>query len=480
MALNKKIAIPLVVIILASAAGGGWFLWQKKHSGTATDQKAAQGKQLYTCSMHPFIIRDKPGVCPICGMELIKKIDTSATGATAQTPEQKQQADMLGHVSISPTQRVMANVATVEAKTGTLNKEINAVGIVQYDQSRQAKVTAWIAGRIDRLNVSTVGASVSKDKPVAEVYSPDLVATQQEYLLAVKSRDQLKNSSIPSISQNGEGLVQSAKQRLMLFGVKESQINELEKAGKPNIRLPIYTPLSGIVIDKMVQQGQYVNIGDVLFNIADLSKVWVEIDVFENEVPYVRVGQQVEIRSSADQNVASKGRISFVYPFHDPKTHTVKARVEMPNPGHMLKPDMFVNAIIRIPLAKGIILPVTAVIDTGKRQVVWVEASPGMFEPRDVQVGERVEDKLQILSGIKPGDKVAVSGGYLIDSESQLKGGGGHENMPGMKMDDKKPATQGQPPAAGQQQPQGGHEGQGTPPQQPAKKGTLKMDDMKM
>jgi Cu(I)/Ag(I) efflux system membrane fusion protein len=268
----------------------------------------------------------------------------------------------------------------------------------------------------------------------------------------------------------------------MLFGVKESQIAELERAGKPNIRLPIYTPLSGIVIDKMVQQGQYVNIGDVLFNIADLSKVWVEIDVFENEVPYVRVGQQVEIRSSADQNVASKGRVSFVYPFHDPKTHTVKARVEMPNPGHMLKPDMFVNAIIRIPLAKGIILPVTAVIDTGKRQVVWVEASPGMFEPRDVQVGERVEDKLQILSGIKPGDKVAVSGGYLIDSESQLKGGGGHENMPGMKMDDKKPAAQGQPPAAGQQQPQGGHEGQGTPPppQQPAKKGTLKMDDMKM
>ena len=233
-----------------------------------------------------------------------------------------------------PTQRVMANVATVEAKHGTLNKEINAVGIVQYDQSRQAKVTAWIAGRIDKLNVNTVGAYVSKDKPVAEIYSPDLVATQQEYLLAVKSRDQLKNSPIPSISQNGEGLVASAKQRLMLFGVKESQIAELEKAGKPNIRLPIYTPLSGIVIEKMVQQGQYVNTGEVLFNIADLSRVWVEIDVFENEVPYVRVGQQVEIRSAVEHGAAFNGRISFIYPFHDPKTHTVKARVEMPNPGH--------------------------------------------------------------------------------------------------------------------------------------------------
>ena len=259
---------------------------------------------------------------------------------------------MLGHVSMSANQRIMANVATVEAKIGTLNKEINAVGIVQFDQSRQAKVTAWIAGRIDKLNVDTVGAQVSKDRPVAEIYSPDLLATQQEYLLAVKSRDQLKGSPIPSISQNGDGLVASAKQRLMLYGVKESQIAELEKAGKPNIRLPIYTPLSGIVIEKMVQQGQYVNTGEVLFNIADLSRVWVEIDVFENEVPYVRVGQQVEIRSAVNMVAVFNGRISFVYPFHDPKTHTVKARVEMPNPGYMLKPDMFVNAIIKVPLAR--------------------------------------------------------------------------------------------------------------------------------
>ena len=353
----------------------------------------------------------------------------------------------------------MANVATVEAKNGSLNKEINAVGIVQYDQSRQSKVTAWIAGRIDKLNVNAVGAQVSKDKPVAEIYSPDLLATQQEYLLAVKSRDQLKNSPIPSISQNGDGLVSSAKQRLMLYGVKESQIAELEKAGKPTIRLPIYTPLSGTVIEKMVQQGQYVNVGEVLFNIADLSKVWVEIDVFENEVPYVRVGQQVEISSAVEHAAVTKGRISFVYPFHDPKTHTVKARVELPNPGHMLKPDMFVNAIIRVPLVKGIVIPVTAVVDTGKRQVVWIEMSPGMFEPRDVQTGERIDDKVQILSGIKAGDMVAVSGSYLIDSESQLKGSGGHENMPGMKMDDKKSAA---------------------PVTSPTKKDSLKMDDMKM
>ncbi len=470
MAMNKKIAIPLIILILASAAGGGWYLWQKQHAGKAGGEKAAEVKQLYTCSMHPFIIKDKPGTCPICGMELIKKIDTGAAAAGAQTPEQKKTAEMLDHVSLSPTQQVMANVATITAKQQALNKEINAVGIVQYDQSRQAKVTAWIAGRVDKLHVNTVGSYVSKDKPLAEVYSPDLLATQQEYLLAVKSRDQLKNSPIPSIAGNGDGLVASAKQRLMLFGVKESQIADLEKAGKPNIRLPIFTPLSGVVIEKMVQEGQYVNMGEVLFNIADLSKVWVEIDVFENEVPFVRVGQQVEIRSSADQKMAFTGRISFVYPFHDPKTHTVKARVEMPNTGMMLKPDMFVNALIKVPLARGIVVPVTAVIDTGKRQVVWVETAPGMFAPRDVQAGERIDDKIQILSGLKPGDKVAVSGGYLIDSESQLKGGGGHEDMPGM-------------PGMKMEEPKGG---KAPAPQQPAKPAPAKkgsgmgMDDMKM
>ena len=461
MVLNKKIVIPLALLTIAVSVGGGWLYkkgWFKDDGGGHS--KLEHAIQLYTCSMHPFIIKDKPGTCPICAMELIKKIESAPVGGVAQTAEQKQQADMLGHVSLSPTQRVMANVATVEAKLAPLSKEINAVGIVQYDQSRQSKVTAWIAGRIDKLHVNTVGAFVSKDKPVAELYSPDLLATQQEYLLAVKSREQLKDSPIPSISQNGDGLVASAKQRLMLFGVKESQIAELEKAGKPNIRIPIYTPQSGVVIEKMVQQGQYVNVGEPLFSVADLSSVWVEMEIYENEFTNVRIGQQVEIRSQSYPGRPFAGRVAFIYPFLDPKTRTVKARVEMANPGMKLKPDMFVNAIIKVPLGSAIVVPVTAVMDTGKRQVVWVESSPGMFEPRNVQVGQQSDDRIQVLSGLETGDKVAVSGGYLIDSESQLKGGGtvDHSQHDGGA----KPAASGQAPAPA------------------AKKGTLKMDDMKM
>lgn len=467
MTLNKKIAIPLSILALAVVAAS-WFYKSGKHSKETSLHKAdGQSHQeqtsppLYTCPMHPFIIKDKPGTCPICAMELVKKVAGAADNG-AMTPEQQQQAAKLGQIALSATQRIMANVAVQEAQTQALSKEIQAVGLVQYDQSRQAKVTAWIAGRIDKLNVTTVGALVSKDKPVAELYSPDLLATQQEYLLAVKSREQLKSSPIPSIAQNGDGLVASARQRLMLYGVKEHQIAELEKAGKPTIRLPVYTPLSGMVIEKMVQQGQYVNVGDVLFNIADLSRVWVEIEVYESEFQNIRIGQAVEIRSQSFPGRAFSGRVAFIYPFLDPKTRTVKARVELPNPGMQLKPDMFVNAVIKVGMGSTVVVPITAVMDSGKQQTVWVEIQPGVFEPRMVQVGQRTDDRIQILSGVKAGEKVAVSGAYLIDSESKLRGGGGDDHS--QHVGGAKPESK--PPAAPQQT-------------VPAKK-PLNMDDMKM
>jgi membrane fusion protein, copper/silver efflux system len=463
MSINKKITIPLTILALAVIVAS-WLYKSGRldklpgfHKDDGHNHQGQAATPLYTCPMHPFIIKDKPGTCPICGMELIKKLN-DAQNVAQQTPEQKQQSDKLGQISLSANQRIMANVATVVARQEQLSKEISAVGSVQYDQTRQAKVTAWIAGRLDKLNVAAVGAPVAKDRPVAEVYSPELVASQQEYLLALKSREQLKGSPIPSIAQNGEGLVASARQRLMLYGVKESQIAELEKAGKPNIRLPIYTPLSGIVIDKLVQQGQYVNVGDVLFTIADLSRVWVELDMYDNEITSVHLGQAVEIRPSAEPVKPVMGRVNFIYPFHDPKTHTVKVRVEIPNHGLMFRPDMFVSAVIKTPLPRGIVLPATAVMDTGKRQVVWVEVQPGVFEPRDVQAGERIGDKVQIVSGIKAGDKVAVSGAYLIDSESQLRGGGTQDHS--QHSGGAKPEATGQPA--------------------PAKKDSLKMDDMKM
>jgi membrane fusion protein, copper/silver efflux system len=460
---SKKTVFLLTLAILLTVGIGGGYLWFSRHAGHEKENKAGQGPTRYTCPMHPFVIKDKPGSCPICAMNLvpIKKAESGQ-------PQEKEMT-MLEHVSLSPSQMVMANVATVKVDRIPFSKEIEAVGIVQYDQARQAKVTAWVAGRIDRLHVNTVGAYVSKGRPVAEVYSPDLVSAQQEYLLALKSREQLKNSPIQAISQGGEGLVGSARQRLKLLGVKDHQIAALEKTGKPNIRLSIYTPLSGIVIEKIVLEGQYVNVGDPLFIIADLSKVWVEAEVYESDFPFIKIGQKIDIVSQSYPGKTFTGRVSFIYPFLDPKTRTVKVRAEIANSGLKLKPDMFVNALIKMQLGDVLVVPVTAVMDSGKRQVVWQEMKPGMFAPRDVKIGARVGDNVQILSGLTRGDKVAASGGYLIDSEAQLKGGGGgHAGHEGMKKEEK-----------GVPAPPTGHEGHGQPGPAP-KKNEINMDDMKM
>jgi len=465
MSSKQKMTIIIAAALFFATAAGGYFLVKKKGPGFTKagdkSQSQPQGKVLYTCPMHPFIVKDTPGACPICGMTLVKKIQESQQ-ANAQEMKRIEQ------VSLSPTQMVIANVATVPARIMPLNKEINAVGVVQYDQARQAKVTAWVAGRLDKLYVNSVGAYVAKGKPVAEIYSPDLVAAQQEYLLALKSRDQLKDSPIQSIAQGGEGLVGSARQRLKLMGVKDEQIAHLAKAGEPNIRLAIYTPLSGVVVEKVAVEGQYVNVGDPLFNIADLSSVWVELEVYENDFSAIRMGQAVEITSQSYPGKTFRGQVSLIYPFLDPKTRTVKVRVQIPNPGLKLKPDMFVNALVKAPLGSAVTVPSSAVMDTGKRQTVWVEVKEGAFEPREVQVGARVGENVQILSGLKPGELVASSGGYLIDSEAQLKGGG-HESMPGMKMDEpaKRPAAPGAAaPAA--------------PPPPARKGGGVDMGDMKM
>ena len=467
MNISKRTGFMLGLAILLAIGIGVGYLWFDRHSAHGPGEHIDQAPTQYTCPMHPFIIKDKPGACPICGMTLVPILKGGDKTGSKKDPES------LFQVSLSPTQQVMANVETAEAKIEPFAKEISAVGIVAYDQARQAKVTAWVAGRIDRLYVNRVGDWVSRNRPVAEVYSPDLVSAQQEYLLALKSRATLKDSPISSISQGGEGLVASSRQKLKLMGVKDNQIASLERTGVPNIRLPIYTPLSGVVIEKLVLAGQYVNVGDPLFSIADLSTVWVDVEVYENEFPSIKIGQKVEFASQSYPGTTFSGKVSFIYPFLDPNTRTIKVRVELPNPGGKLKPEMFMRGLIKASQGTVLTVPVTAVLDTGKRKVVWVEKEPGSYVPRDVTTGDRSGDRIRILSGLKEGEKVAVSGGYLIDSEAQLKGGtgGGHEGHAGM-TDGKKDGTAAPAPGAG-------HEGHGTTA--PGKKTpSLNMDDMNM
>jgi Cu(I)/Ag(I) efflux system membrane fusion protein len=380
------------------------------------------GKSVFTCPMHPFILKDKPGSCPICAMELVQKIN----GAEISAKEMQG----VRHVALSPSQQVMANLATVAAAVKPVSRTINCTGVVAYNQERQGKISAWLAGRIDRLLVKSVGSVVHKDKPAAEIYSVDLYNAQVQYLMAYKTIKILNTTVSVTFPINTHMALGDAAERLRQLGFREEQFDQLQKSDKPTIHIPINSPFSGIVTEKFVREGQYVNVGDPLFSIADLSMIWVELEVFESDLPYIKVGQDVTINSRSYPGEPFHGKVKLIYPFLDAKTRTAKLRIEIPNPGLKLKPEMYVQATVNIPQSQAMVIPASAVMDTGARQVVWIESAPGVFQPREVKAGIRSGKEIQILSGLKVGEKVAVTGGYLIDSEAQLSRGGGSTSQP--------------------------------------------------
>jgi len=413
--MNRKVNIAIAAAVVAAAVFSG-FLYGRRAASPPGVAKGEVRKSEYTCPMHPFILKDQAGSCPVCGMELVKKLAGAEVG--------DKELQKVRHVALSPTQQVMANLATVAVAVKPFTKEIACTGIVTYNQERQGKVAAWVAGRLDRLLVKSVGSEVRKGMTVAELFSVDLLNAQEQYLMAYKTVKIMNNSvsvPFPIYTQSALG---EAHERLRQLGFREKQFEQLQKAITPSVRVPISSQLSGVVTEKFVQEGQYVNIGDPLFSVADLSLIWVDLEVFESDIPFIKVGQEVAIVSRSYPEHPFHGKVKLIYPFLDPKTRTARLRVEIPNPGLKLKPEMYVTAAIRVPLADSLIVPTGAVMDTGKRQVVWVESKPGVFLQRDVKTGARSGDSLQILSGLRTGEKVATTGGYLIDSEAQLSRGG--------------------------------------------------------
>jgi Cu(I)/Ag(I) efflux system membrane fusion protein len=390
--------------------------------GKQTDSaKGAAGtkeqKEQYTCSMHPYIIKDEPGACSICNMTLVKKSSLGPSDRDVRA---------LGPVVMSPAQQIVANLATAAVEEMPLTRSIVAPGTVTYNQARQGKVSAWVAGRVDRMLVNAVGQQARKDRPVAELYSADLKFAEEDYLLAYQAARQFANSPGNFYGKSSEEPYLAAWQRLRTLGFREKQFSQLEKGGKPTVRVPIVSPLSGTVLEKLVQEGQYVNVGDPLFSVADLSRVWVELDVQEDDFPFVAVGQMVTIESRAYPGESFIGQLTYVYPFMAPKSRTIRVRAEVDNPGLRLKPEMTVTARIMNALPPSLVVPVGAVMDTGKLQVVWVESKPGTFVPREVKTGARAGTLVQIRSGLQKGEKVAASGGYLVDSEAQM---GAHDGL---------------------------------------------------
>jgi len=423
MKIFRYLFIPLIAfgIILSGCS--------KSEESGKHEHEVVKQDGYWTCTMHPQVHMDKPGSCPICGMDLIKKVvDEKVEPATDK--------DMANMITLSGKKQVLANVSTVVVKKENLQDQVTAYSYLDFVENNRKTISARFNGRIEKLFVDKTGDYIKKGQPLFEIYSPDLVQAQNEYLIA------LNNSS------NSNSLLKAAKKKLEIFGLTSEQIQTLEKTKEINITLTYYSPISGTVIEKKVQEGVYVNEGTVIFDVAELSTLWNIAEVYENNLSNVKVGSSVKLHLRAYPGEEYKGRVTFIYPVVNSQTRTVKVRSEFSNYGGKLKPQMYGETVFSNAGGQGLLVPADAVIIAGERAVVWTKTGDGMFEARSVQIGNRFGDKYQILSGIKEGDEIAATGGFLIDSESQLKTGmpTGHQHggsapakkssdgMEGMKM----------------------------------------------
>ena len=366
----------------------------------------------YSCGMHPMVIADEPGLCPICGMEL-----TPLQAADAGVGSNGQRVIKVDPVTV---QRMALRTAAVEART--LARRIHTVGLVDFAEPDQYVINSKVSGWIEKLHVNESGQQVSAGAPLLEIYSPALVAAQEELLLALDSYQRLQDSAFPEVREDAERLLNAARQRLRLWDIPDRLIARLEKTGRVKKTLPLVAPAAGIVSRKQVREGEFVTAGRELLEISAIDKLWVYADIYEYEISWVKPGLAALIQFPfAEQPVT--GLISTVYPYLDAKTRTIKARIDLPNPGLILKPDMYADVtILCAPLDAALSIPAEAVLYTGKRETVFVALGEGRFEPRRVRLGQYDEDGfVEILAGLNLGEQVVTSAQFMLDSESKLQ-----------------------------------------------------------
>jgi RND family efflux transporter MFP subunit len=365
----------------------------------------------------------KPGVTsPVpakdeMGMDYVPVYEDEAKGGGADVdlPE--------GYATVQAgMERVrMAGIQSATAVRETISHPVRAVGIVVPDERRVRRIQSKVEGWVEKLHTNFTGQMVTKGQPLLEIYSPDLVATQREYLLSIAGVDRMKESPYEDAREMSSGLAQAARTRLELFDVPESSIAELERTGKVRRTVTLNAPVSGYVTGKDVFEGTRVMPGMDLLVVTDLSRVWIEADLYEYEAQAVRVGQTATLETVADPGAKLKGRVAFIYPTFSSETRTLKVRFDFPNPGLRLKPQMYTNVALDLHSVTGVVVPDSALIETGVRVIAFVDSGTGSFEPREVKVGVRGSGKAQILSGVKEGEKVVVGANFLLDSESKLR-----------------------------------------------------------
>ena len=369
-------------------------------------------------------LRDRLQHLPLVGRLVVaREGDRSAvtTGDSASTAGRELTADPRAGVTLDLRRQQLVGVRTAPVERGPMTRTIRAVGIVRYDETRLADINLKVEGWIRDLYVDYTGKPVSKGEPLFTLYSPDLLATQQEYLLALTTRDQFRTSQIADARERTERLVDAARTRIALWDLPADQLRALEETRQPQTAVTFRSPAAGYVIEKQAVQGMHVMPGQTLYKVADLSRVWVEADIYEQDMALLRVGQSATVTLDAYPDERFAGRAIYIYPFVQENTRTVRVRIAFPNRGGRLKPGMYANVALEAPRGTATTVPSSAVLDSGTRQMVFVAEGGGYFQPRAVTVGQPFGDRVQILEGLQPGQQVAVGATFFLDSESQLR-----------------------------------------------------------
>jgi len=393
---------------------------------------ADPGAARYHCPMHPSYVSDRPGDCPICGMRLVAiepppqpaqavPAPAAAGAHAAHQPAPVPDAAGLAPIELSADALRLAGVSTARAVKETVSRTIRTVGTVTVDETRVRHVHTKISGWIEQLSVNFTGQYVRRGQPLLSIYSPELVASQEEFLRAKAAAARFAASDLPEVRRGGEDLAAAARRRLQLFDVPEEFIATLDRTGTPQRTVTLLSPVSGFVTAKATFEGHQVEPGMELFTITDLSHVWIEGDFYEYDAAAVRLGQPARLTLPYDARAVRSSRVSYIYPALNAETRTLRVRFDAANPALSLKPGMFANIELDVARATALTIPDSAVLDTGPRQVVFVDAGAGRFEPREVRLGLRADGKAQVVAGLAEGEAVVVRANFLLDSESRLR-----------------------------------------------------------
>lgn len=475
-----RILIGVILVAAGILIGFGYGRWYgPREKAGITEAKKPKG---YHCPMHPNYRSDKPGDCGICGMKLVPDDDPShpehapaqasahrkplyyrdpknpgfksdkpgvnpQTGNDLEPVYADDPAPMpMGTIRVSPQKQQLIGVKYGEATAAAGTHTFRAVGRVAMDETRIAKVQTKIEGWIDKVYVDFTGKLVEKGQPLLTVYSPEMLASQQEYLLAIRGRDMLRDSPLAGTGQQNESLIEAAKKRLELWDLSDAQIAEITRTGKALKNITLYSPISGYVMMRNAFPKQRITPETELYTVADLSKVWIMADVFENESSMIRVGMPVRVSLSYAGGRKLQGRVDYIQPQVDMATRTLKVRIEADNPEMVLKPEMFVDVEFQVGMPTRVTVPSEAVLNSGLKKTVFVDRGNGYLEPRQVEIGERTGNRVEITKGVRAGERLVISGNFLIDSESQLKsaaaGMAGHQHgSPASKPSEPKTPT---------------------------------------